>query len=772
MIVKEKTQDIVNAAQEKLLRQKKERTGLSTSAAAVMSAVCGGIFSGAYGGTGIPVCAALCAAAPPMYGMCVFMGAAVSYLATGTADEFAADIIAMPMMIFAGFLAELLHKKRPSAAAAAVMAAVLYITGGAAAAFFREITLPLILAVLFRGLLCGGVAYYSSACMETVSTDGRINVTGEKAVGTAALYVLGMAALCCVRAGNFCLGRIIAMFVILAAGGRFGAGGSAVTGALSALGIILGETGGSDLSDMVRSSAIISCSGMAACLASRRGRTASAVVFAASAAGLIIFMGRLQWAAALLSDTVAAAALYCLIPDKIYMKCINGVLNTGAASAEHFRDSTAFAAETVKALREKVSRAAELLGGEAHMDAAAVSRTVCGRVCLSCRSSEICCRGEAHRRKYVFPAVVNRMSGRGFITERELPRGLEDCPRKSELADIFNSEYYGGKVEQRLAEAASGMWDAAAEQLSAQEEILRCIGGGENLCDEGLSRRVGEMISLCGGKKSSAAVFFDSGGHIYISCFYRSSLDISMEELTEKLSEVTDRQLDKPQCFAKGGIMRIRWHEPAVFAADTGKSVKNGREDVSGDSSAYFEDGFGSVYYIISDGMGSGQRAALESGMTVSILTNLIKAGMGVGAAVKNANLLLSAKSGEEIFATADIMRINLFTGRTDLYKLGAAQTLFRTGGAVKAVESRTLPLGIIIPAEPEQRTLHLSDGDAAVMFSDGIREESFPRVRELMLSDGYSPQRCADGIIEYCGENEKCPPDDKTVFVVRLHKI
>ena len=93
----------------------------------------------------------------------------------------------------------------------------------------------------------------------------------------------------------------------------------------------------------------------------------------------------------------------------------------------------------------------------------------------------------------------------------------------------------------------------------------------------------------------------------------------------------------------------------------------------------------------------------------------------------------------------------------------------------VKTVESRTTPLGIVGSCEIDKRTALLSDGDEVVMITDGICEECFPRVRELMLSLGVTAQDCAERIVAEAEKGKEDDPsrhDDKTVYVVKIHKI
>ena len=173
--------------------------------------------------------------------------------------------------------------------------------------------------------------------------------------------------------------------------------------------------------------------------------------------------------------------------------------------------------------------------------------------------------------------------------------------------------------------------------------------------------------------------------------------------------------------------------------------------------------------------MGSGARAAVESCMTVSLMTKMLRAGLGTETAVRLINLMLMTKSTEESFSTIDLLLVNLFTGKAELFKLGAAQTFIKTAGTVKTVEGRSAPVGIVSPVEISRFSARLSDGDEIVMITDGICEDIFPKVRELMLSIGVTATDCAERIIAAAEKEKGSSPyrqDDKTVYVVKIHKI
>ncbi len=737
--------------------------------------LCGIIFSASQGF--IPISPALTAALPAAFSSAVFAGSAASIIARGQAESFVTEMIAMAVMLALKIIMRRFTERQLGSAGTGIYAAVVYILSGAVASLAAKITAALAAAVFFRGIICGIAAYFISCEMRCIKTNGRVSVTGANSLCTAVLYVTGISVLFGVSAGTFSLGRAVGIFVILAAGGRFGGAGGAIMGVLTSLGAILGCTGGEQLSELSRSMAVVGCAGLIGGLFSKRGKIFSAVSFTAVSLFLTMFMGKLSWAAALMTDTLTAAALYSLIPDRLYMKAVNSAVESRSAVTDYFARKISFGTNCFAKIGDSTDRASELLA-EKNSCRINISGTVCEKICGECRNRDFCCKSDENRIRAAFAPCEKLLLGKGFITVPELPRCIESCTKKAEIADLMNKLYSQDSALLRRSENHSRTREIFSEQLSSSVSFMDALGdihSSGRIYDENLSERAGEIIRSCGGKDPNAAVFFDKGGNLFISCFYDGKLEVPPEDVTEKLSSLTDRDLEPPEFFSEAEHVHACWHEPAAFEIEVGKAVLCGRENVSGDSSVQFTDGFGSVYFLIADGMGSGSRAALESSMACSLISKLIRAGADGATALRLVNSLLISKSADEVFTTADMLRIDLFTGKADFFKAGAAQSFVRTGGTVSAVENSSFPLGIIPSAEPKPFSIRLSDGDCAAVFSDGIPETSFPKLRELLLSDGYSPSRCADTVIEL-DRPEKGVfndfSDDRTIIVLKLHKL
>ncbi len=159
------------------------------------------------------------------------------------------------------------------------------------------------------------------------------------------------------------------------------------------------------------------------------------------------------------------------------------------------------------------------------------------------------------------------------------------------------------------------------------------------------------------------------------------------------------------------------------YSIDIGTSGYARSGAVSGDSYICKELSDGRYIIILSDGMGKGEAAAVESSLAVKTLANLIEAGFDIEIALRTLNSILLLKSEEEIFSTIDIGIFNRNSGRFKLYKVGAASTFVKRGDRVDTVKMAALPMGIVDGLKIDFVSLKLQPGDQIIMVSDGITD-------------------------------------------------
>lgn len=201
--------------------------------------------------------------------------------------------------------------------------------------------------------------------------------------------------------------------------------------------------------------------------------------------------------------------------------------------------------------------------------------------------------------------------------------------------------------------------------------------------------------------------------------------------------------------------------------------MKKEEQKVSGDSFSFFYENEGEMAMILSDGMGSGEAAAKESESVLVLLERLLAAGFREEAAIRLINSVLALRAEQNMFATLDISRINLYSGTCEFVKIGGAATYLRRGKWLECVEAKTLPIGMIQKVDYDFLVKKLYDGDYIIMMSDGVLdavpEASRAEFLNQIIGDdpGQNPQVIAGRILNasLLVQNFE-PKDDMTVLV------
>jgi stage II sporulation protein E len=208
-------------------------------------------------------------------------------------------------------------------------------------------------------------------------------------------------------------------------------------------------------------------------------------------------------------------------------------------------------------------------------------------------------------------------------------------------------------------------------------------------------------------------------------------------------------------------------------------TVAKGGAWISGDSYSTMEIGSGKYAIAISDGMGNGERAHLESNETLQLLQNILQSGIEETVAIKSINSVLSLRSTDEIFSTLDLAMIDLQDATAKFLKIGSTPSFIKRGEKVFMIEASNLPMGIINEFDVDVVSEQLKAGDLLIMMSDGIFdgpkhvENSEAWIKRIIKEiEAAEPQAVADIIIEQVirtGDNRI--EDDMTVVVAAVKR-
>ncbi|WP_449621616.1 stage II sporulation protein E [Robertmurraya sp. Marseille-Q9965] len=236
--------------------------------------------------------------------------------------------------------------------------------------------------------------------------------------------------------------------------------------------------------------------------------------------------------------------------------------------------------------------------------------------------------------------------------------------------------------------------------------------------------------------------------------------------------------VNSEECAAyPNGFCHVTFRSAKAFTIETG--VAHAAKDggfVSGDSYSMITLNGGKHAVAISDGMGNGERAHIESKETLKLLQKILQSGIEEKLAIKSVNSILSLRTTDEIFSTLDLAMIDLQNASAKFLKVGSIPSFIKRGNTVKKIQASNLPIGILQDFEVEVVNEQLKAGDILIMMSDGVFEgpkhvENYDlwmkrKISELATDD---PQAVADLIMEEVIRSRNAIEDDMTVVVTKI---
>lgn len=253
---------------------------------------------------------------------------------------------------------------------------------------------------------------------------------------------------------------------------------------------------------------------------------------------------------------------------------------------------------------------------------------------------------------------------------------------------------------------------------------------------------------------------------------------LSVEEIGDLLSVLMGIRLKSSQdgnFFLSDKWETLYYVEQSVFHTLTGaaRAVKE-TEQISGDNYSFFENETGNLTAVLSDGMGSGDKACADSTMVVELIQRFLEAGFQMDMAIQMINNTLLSAGENANMSTLDVCCLDLFSGNCHFVKVGSACSYIKRGHLVERISAGNLPLGVFSKPDMECIGRTLMDGDYVIMVSDGILDAMSQGIGEEMLSEYIgdlsmeNPGEIANAILRF--SIQQCRGhirDDMTVLVI-----
>lgn len=727
-----------------------------------------------YGETA-PFGVALAAAASGPSAVTVFLSAASGYLLQGASLSlrYVAALVAVVGIRWSVSGFPMLARGRLFAAVAAFLG--VFITGGALE-FTAVPTAATAVRILAESLLGGGFAYLTSAAREPLSE----GLSAENAIALGAVPAVALSVLMGVELGGIAPARILSLWLLLLCAR---VGGTAVG---AGLGAVFGTALALSSPTQLPTALAYALGGCLAGTLGGRHRLLSALTVSLCTVTVVASAGEAVAVVIAAYESLAAGVLFLVTPDGVeraaervlcrdrYLPEVQAVRRAAALKMRHAAEAVAEVARTVDTVSERLST----LGAP---DLGSMYETAAEDVCRTCRRKLVCHSERYAETMETLAQLTPLLRERETVTDEDFGGRLKtECPRLKELATRITAAYREYLVRESAFRRLGELRRVVTDQFSATAHLLDDFADSfstDERADETTADRIRAALSEQQIRVKQVVCRIDERGHMCVELLLDGHYHTkNREAFRRRIGELCGRSFAFPVVERTETETRIAFTERCAYRVVVGAAqLRSDGETLCGDAFECFRDGNGRQMAVLSDGMGSGGRAAVDGAMAAGLASRLLKAGFGFESLLRLVNTALMAKSEDESLATLDIAAIDLFTGELELLKAGAGVSLLYSRGRVLRLDESSLPLGILRELTFARTALRLSDGDVLLMMSDGVSDGGVEWVEELLRDydrDTGGVQGLAQLIADTSHDrfdNEK--GDDVTVIALGVYR-
>ena len=583
------------------------------------------------------------------------------------------------------------------------------------------------IAYSIEALLSAGAAYFFSRTniiLQGTKSLGMLTVPEVSCLAFSGCIAL--LALSGIRLGPLSLGHIAAVLCILLASRYGSAAGGAIAGTAAGVVLSFGTEG------FFFISAAYAFGGLLAGLFSHTGRIVSSLVFLTGGCMMALQTGHPENAVTLFYEGAIASLIFCLLP-KTTGNFLSAIFFSGQKDvhSEGLRRSIImrldFAAKALSDVSTDVEEVAQKLTTLVTPTLDNVYEKAIEQTCSHCGLRVFCWEHREGVSLESFQSLNECLSKQGSIQPEHFGEDFSrKCCRTAEMAAAVNKSYQNYLASEAAAKRVDEVRSVVAGQFCGLGDILNEMADeyeSYEFFDNELAESILMKCKELGLIPIDVSCRVDHLGRMTVEAeiYDEDRKKLQRNLIMKEISKLCGRHFDTPNITAAFGRCRILLCERPVFDVEIAASQHIcGSGLLSGDHFRYFYDGAGRMTAVLSDGMGTGGRAAVDGGMAVSIFSKLIKAGLGFDCALKVVNSALLIKSEDESLATLDVISVDLYNGEVTFRKAGAALSFIRKNGDMYRVETPSLPIGILTDVEFTCTEDTLAPEDIIVIVSDG----------------------------------------------------
>ena len=632
------------------------------------------------------------------------------------------------------------------------------------------------------------VVSYTLKCIEEINTQHFFSI--DEIVSIELFICLLIVGIGTISINDISFRNIAAILFIIAL--AFISDTNMGAGAGITMGIILGFATG----NLMESIAIYGACGLVAGIFRESGKLFTALSFNIIFIIVTLYSGVFNNISFI--EALVGTGIFLLIPKKIYNKIsleINKDKKVGHFSEVRFAEIKDELTERLKDFTEVLSIMGKSLNNLVGNDKLAIKNkgnalveNLSDRTCSDCDMRYMCWKRELHQTYNAFSDLIRNYENNSGAFPHELEK---KCIKKyalvKNLEDIMNIYMVNETLKSRLGEGRKILSNHINNMSVTISEIVDEFGNELHLCTD-VEKSIKKFLLKYGINFGSLICYNDKNGRIKIKMQMENCMgsQTCIKTVLPIISETIGKNMsigsEGCNINSKNNMCEIVIEEAPKYHINSHVAVatKEG-EKFTGDSYSYGRTKDGNYITVISDGMGSGPEAGLESKVSVEIIEKFMEVGFDEKIAIDAVNAIMSIKfSEDEKFSTLDMNKIDLYTGNAKFMKVGAIESFIKRGNKVEVINSNTLPFGVLEEPDVDTVEKQVSNGDVIVSISDGIldvkNDGSFDTtwLIEFLKSTKYrQPKDLSIAILEKAKElSGGKAKDDMTVVVSKVFAI
>ena len=604
--------------------------------------------------------------------------------------------------------------------------------------FYANVLIPLLLETAMA--LFG--AYFIARCLPVlISKDSLYSLSSEELTACVVTLSIALMSLSTLDIYSLSPARIIAVFVIISAA-RYG---REATGAIAGVTLSFAVSiTGTDGYFIIGAYAM---GGLLAGVFSPMGRFVCAGAFIISNVASVIGFYDQYPISTQITEVMFGAFMFLFIPrsaDKVLAHLFSP--SPMIARVDELRKSLVmrlkFASTALSDVSGTVTEVSERLSKIDEPDLNQVFLKVENDCCKGCGLRIYCHESNRHKTIGSFLNITKIIRKKGNATTDDFDEDFSNrCCHPSDITASLHRHFLSYMAKESANKRIAEIRTVVSDQFGGLSDMLSDLATDYNTSekyDTATAQSISEVFKKFGIITTDICCKTDKYRRMTVEAVTQpvNMSRINKAKILNELYRTTLRKFEYPSVSQSGNRTMISLSEKAELAVDYGyMQYPCSNSKVCGDSCSVFDDGKGRTVMIISDGMGSGGRAAVDSAMASGLIGRLIKAGFGFDCSLKIVNSAMLFKSTDESLATVDIMAIDLFSGDATFLKAGAADTIVKKKGRIGRAKCSNYPAGILRDVNFDKTSSALSAGDIIVMMSDGAAGDDDKWVEKELLN-------------------------------------